>query len=85
VKQHESDQIVKSLFEKNKDVAYLNALDEGHGYRKPLNRIAMFAKIEEFLAKHLGGRYQETMSDETRNQLNQLVVDPSSIELEEVV
>jgi dipeptidyl aminopeptidase/acylaminoacyl peptidase len=79
VKQQESDQIVKSLHEKGKDVVYLNALDEGHGYRKPLNRMAMFAEIEKFLAKHLQGRYQADMPKDVEEKLKELEVNPAEV------
>ena len=81
VKQQESDQIVKSLYEKGKDVVYLNALDEGHGYRKPLNRMAMFAEIEKFLAKHLGGRFQTDMPEDVEKKLKELEVHPADVVL----
>ena len=34
----ESEQVVKSLEEKEKTVWYMNALNEGHGFRKKENR-----------------------------------------------
>jgi dipeptidyl aminopeptidase/acylaminoacyl peptidase len=51
----EAEQIVKALRDKNKQVWYMNALNEGHGYRKKENRdvyqqaVVMF--FEQFLLK----------------------------------
>ena len=56
VKQAESDQIVKVMREKNKEVKYVLYPDEGHGFARPENRLHFYAIAEEFLAKHLGGR-----------------------------
>lgn len=56
VKQQESDQIVKALRESGKEVEYLLFKDEGHGIRKWTNNLIYKRKLEDFLAKHLGGR-----------------------------
>ena len=56
VKQAESDQIVKAMRDKKKEVQYVVYPDEGHGFARPENRLHFFAISEEFLAKHLGGR-----------------------------
>ena len=56
VKQTESDQIVKAMRDKMKEVEYVVYPDEGHGFARPENRLHFFAISEEFLAKHLGGR-----------------------------
>ncbi|MBM3610414.1 MAG: S9 family peptidase [Alphaproteobacteria bacterium] len=58
VKQAESDQIVSVMREKNIPVTYLLYPDEGHGFARPENRLAFYAKAEEFLAKVLGGRVE---------------------------
>ena len=81
VKKAESDQIVIALRDKGHPVEYLLAMDEGHGFRKPLNRIAMNAEIERFLAKHLGGRYQEVIEEDVAETLERLRVDISSVQL----
>ncbi len=83
VKQAESDQIAVALREKGKDVVYLNAQDEGHGFRKPINRMAMYAEIEKFLAEHIGGRYQKNMPDEVKSKLEDLWVDVDKITLDQ--
>jgi len=63
VKQAESEQIVEAM--KNKGIAYEYMLfpDEGHGFAKPQNRLKFYAAAEKFLAKHLGGRYEEDSND----------------------
>lgn len=47
-----------AMREKGLLVESIVAPDEGHGFRGRENRLAMFAQIDEFLAEHLGGRYQ---------------------------
>ncbi|MFH4354629.1 MAG: S9 family peptidase [Neisseriaceae bacterium] len=81
VKQAESDQIVAALRDKGKKVVYLLAKDEGHGYTKPLNRMAMYAEIEKFLASVLGGVYQESISDDVAKTLEKLRVDIHKVKL----
>ena len=74
VKISESEQIVEALINQNKPVYYLCAEDEGHGFRKPLNNLALYAAIEKFLAKYLGGRFQDSMSQEIADSLDNLTV-----------
>ena len=59
VKQAEAEQIVAALTEKGIDHEYLLFPDEGHGFAKPENRLKFYAAAERFLAKHLGGRFEE--------------------------
>ena len=59
VKQAESEQIVAVLQEKGIDHQYMLFPDEGHGFAKPENRLKFYAAAERFLAKHLGGRFEE--------------------------
>ena len=59
VKQAESEQIVEAMKSKGIDYEYMLFPDEGHGFAKPENRLKFFAAAEKFLAKHLGGRYEE--------------------------
>jgi dipeptidyl aminopeptidase/acylaminoacyl peptidase len=59
VKQAESEQIVAALKEKGIDHEYMLFPDEGHGFAKPENRLEFYAHAEKFLAKHLGGRFEE--------------------------
>src|SRR5688572_31051996 len=69
VKQRESDQIVVALRDRNYPVEYILAPDEGHGFARPVNSMALVAASEKFLAKHLGGRYQESMTPEVSKRL----------------
>ena len=59
----ESEQMVTVLKEKGVPVTYVTFPDEGHGFVRPANRLAFYAVVEAFLAKHLGGRYQEIGGD----------------------
>jgi dipeptidyl aminopeptidase/acylaminoacyl peptidase len=58
VKQAESEQVVNAMREKGIDHVYLLFGDEGHGFAKPENRMKFFQVAEQFLAKHLGGRFE---------------------------
>ncbi|TWU35631.1 Prolyl endopeptidase [Novipirellula aureliae] len=82
VKQAEADQIAIALRDRGHKVSYLLADDEGHGFAKPVNRMAMYAEIEAFLAGQIGGRYQEEMPDDVAERLEQLRVDVSQVSYE---
>ncbi len=81
VNKAESDQIVVALRDRKFPVEYLVAPDEGHGFARPVNNMASFAAAEKFLAKHLGGRYQESMPPEVAERLKVLTVDPATVTL----
>jgi dienelactone hydrolase len=81
VKQAESDQIVVALRDRDFPVEYLVAPDEGHGFARPVNSMALFAAAEKFLAKHLKGRYQEDMKPEVTARLKEIAVDPRVVTL----
>jgi len=51
-----SERIVQALRDRGREVAFLVYADEGHGFARPENERDFFARVEEFLAKHLGGR-----------------------------
>ena len=59
VKQAESEQIVAALTEAGIDHEYMLFPDEGHGFAKPENRLKFYAAAERFLARYLGGRFEE--------------------------
>jgi len=59
VKQAESEQIVSAMKEKGIAYEYLLFPDEGHGFVQEKNRLKFWAAAEKFLAKHLGGKYEE--------------------------
>ncbi len=77
----ESDQIVVALRDRGFPVVYLNAPDEGHGFARPVNSMAFVAAMEKFFAEHLRGRYQESMTDEVAQRLEEITVDVSTVEL----
>ncbi len=52
----EADQIVAAMRAKNLPVTYVVYTDEGHGFARPNNRLDFYGRVDEFLAKHLGGR-----------------------------
>jgi hypothetical protein len=81
VNKAEADQIVIALRDRNYPVQYLLADDEGHGFARPVNNMAMFAAAEKFLAKFLGGRYQESMTPEVEKRLGEITVDPKTVVL----
>lgn len=77
----ESDQIVVALRERGFPVEYINAPDEGHGFARPVNNMAFIAAMEQFLARHIGGRYQESMSENVAQRLREITVDVSTVAL----
>ncbi|HMD00078.1 MAG TPA: S9 family peptidase, partial [Ferruginibacter sp.] len=79
VNKNESDQIVVALREKKANVSYLLADDEGHGFAKPVNNMAMMAAAEKFLAQYCGTRYQESMPDDVAKRLKEITVDISTV------
>jgi dipeptidyl aminopeptidase/acylaminoacyl peptidase len=84
VKKRESDQIVVALRDRGFPVEYLVAPDEGHGFARPVNNMAAFAAAERFLAKHLGGRFQESMPPDVAERLEAITVDPRTVRVEPV-
>lgn len=60
VKASESEQMVAAMRQANKPVEYILYQDEGHRQWRPENKFHFYAKAEEFLAKHLGGRFEPT-------------------------
>ena len=83
VKQAESDQIVIACRDLGLPVEYIVAPDEGHGFRRPVNSMALNAAIEKFFAKHLGGRYQKDMPKDVSKRLKEITVDVSTVTLPE--
>ncbi|MEM6690519.1 MAG: S9 family peptidase [Planctomycetota bacterium] len=79
VKQAEADQIAIALRDRGHEVSYLLADDEGHGFAKPINRMAMYAEIEAFLANQIGGQYQKEMPEEVAERLEEIRVDVSQV------
>ena len=81
VNKREADQIVVALRDRNFPVEYIVAPDEGHGFARPVNNMAMLAATEKFLAKHLGGRFQASMPPEVARRLREITVDPKSVKI----
>lgn len=81
VTKREADQIVVALRERGFPVEYINAPDEGHGFARPVNNMAMIATTEKFFAKYLGGRYQEDMKPEVATRLKEITVDVKTVTL----
>lgn len=52
----EATQMVEAMRAKGLPVTYIVYTDEGHGFARPDNRLDFYGRVDEFLAKHLGGR-----------------------------
>ena len=63
VKEAESTQIVHAMNARSIPVTYVLYADEGHGFARPENRLSFYAIAEAFLAKHLGGQFEEIGED----------------------
>jgi dipeptidyl aminopeptidase/acylaminoacyl peptidase len=85
VKKAESDQIVIALRELGRDVEYIVAPDEGHGFAGRENRIALTVAMERFFAEYLGGRYQPDVPDDIRKRLDAITVDIADVTMPEAV
>jgi dipeptidyl aminopeptidase/acylaminoacyl peptidase len=79
VNKAESDRIVIALRDRGFPVEYLVAPDEGHGFARPINNLAMIAAAEKFFAHYLDGRYQAEMTPEVAQRLNEITVDPKTV------
>jgi dipeptidyl aminopeptidase/acylaminoacyl peptidase len=56
----ESEQIVAAIEKNGGSVIYVLYPDEGHAFVRPANIQDFLARVEKFLAEHLGGRYEPT-------------------------
>jgi dipeptidyl aminopeptidase/acylaminoacyl peptidase len=63
VKVAEAEQIVDAIRKNGGKVVYVVYPDEGHGFARPENQMDSQARIEAFLAKCLGGRYEPMPDD----------------------
>src|SRR5271170_6053131 len=79
VNRGEAEQIVIALRDRGRPVEYMLAPDEGHGFARPVNNLALFMAVEKFLAEHLGGRYQEGGTPEVTARLKEITVDPKTV------
>ena len=57
------DEFADALVAGGKDVIYFYYPEEVHDYREPGSWISFWAIAEQFLAMHLGGRYQPVGRD----------------------
>jgi dipeptidyl aminopeptidase/acylaminoacyl peptidase len=85
VKKAEAEQIVIALRDRGFPVEYILAPDEGHGFARPVNSMALWAASEKFFAKHLGGRFQEGATPEVTARLAEITVDPKTVVLSKPV
>jgi dipeptidyl aminopeptidase/acylaminoacyl peptidase len=81
VNRREAEQIVIALRDRGFPVEYLLAPDEGHGFARPVNNMALYMEAEKFLAKNLGGRYQQDGTPEVVARLKEITVDPRTVVL----
>jgi len=81
VNRREAEQIVVALRDQGFKVEYILAPDEGHGFARPINNMALFMASEKFLAHHLGGRFQEGGTAEEVARLKEITVDPKTVVL----
>jgi dienelactone hydrolase len=81
VNKAEAEQIVIALRDRGFPVEYLLAPDEGHGFARPVNNLAMFMAAERFLAKHLDGLFQDGGSPAAAARLKEITVDPKTVVL----
>ncbi|MBV9182032.1 MAG: alpha/beta fold hydrolase, partial [Acidobacteria bacterium] len=85
VNRREAEQIVIALRDRGFPVEYILAPDEGHGFARPINNLALFMASEKFLAHHLGGKYQEGGTAEEVARLKEITVDPKAVVLSKKV
>ncbi len=79
VNKRESDQIVAAVRDHKVPVEYLVAPDEGHGFHRPINNLAMIAAMEKFLAAQLDGRYQQEVPADVAKRLAEITVDLKTV------
>lgn len=85
VNRREAEQIVIALRDRGFPVDYILAPDEGHGFARPVNNLALFMESEKFLAQYLGGRFQDGGSAESVARLKEISVDPKTVVLAKTV
>ena len=81
VNRREAEQIVVALRDRGFPVEYLLADDEGHGFARPVNNMAMFMATERFLAAQMDGRYQSDGKPEVVARLKAITIDPKTVKI----
>jgi dipeptidyl aminopeptidase/acylaminoacyl peptidase len=79
VNRHESDQIMIALRHRPFPVKYLLVPDEGHGFARPLNKMAVLLATEMFFSKYLGGNCQSDGAPEVMARLKEITVDLATV------
>jgi len=85
VNRREAEQIVIALRDRGFPVEYILAPDEGHGFARPVNSMAMFMATEKFFAQYLDGRYQTDGTPEVVARLKEITVDPKTVTVSKIV
>jgi hypothetical protein len=85
VNRREAEQIVIALRDRGFPVEYMLAPDEGHGFARPVNNMAMFMATEKFFAQYLGGRAQTDGTPEVTARLKEIMVDPKTVTVSKIV
>ncbi len=85
VNRREAEQIVIALRDRGFPVEYMLAPDEGHGFARPVNSMAMFMATEKFFAQYLDGRYQADGTPEVVARLKEITVDPKTVTVSKIV
>lgn len=80
-KMPESQQIVIAMRDLGRDVEYMVADDEGHGFAGMENRVAFRVAMEKFFAKHLGGRFQKDVPDNIQARLEEMTIPVETVVL----
>jgi hypothetical protein len=62
-----------------KPIEYLVAPDEGHGFARPINNLAMVTAMEAFFAQYLSGRAQKDVPADVEAKLKEITVDPKTV------
>ena len=79
VRPAESEAVVAAVRDAGQPVEYLLTRDDGGGAASQENRIAMFAAIERFLGRHLGGRVESDVKPAVAQRLAAMTIDVSKL------
>lgn len=80
-KKPEAEQIVIAMRDLGREVEYILAEDEGHGFLGRENRTAFRVAQEKFFSKHLGGRYQESVAEDVQKSLDKMQIPIETVKL----